>query len=201
MSELFETSLGHLYPYLVSEWYQPMNGGVTPFMIKPKSNISFFWECSDCKVVYPATPANRASGTGCSKCAKVKKLTQEEFVERVALKFPKIKVRGTYTSMRDKVECECERCGLIWSPTADTMLFGSGCKTCSTKDAADDKRLPEDEFRRRVKEKSPSIIILGKYKSASERIECRCGVCQYEWSPRALFFIAFLKKMLMNLSY
>ncbi|MBR4291066.1 MAG: hypothetical protein IKT52_10595 [Oscillospiraceae bacterium] len=100
-------SLGNLYPNLVGEWHQPSNGNITPFMVKPKSNVPYFWECPDCKEIYPAPPANRIKGTGCASCAGVKRLTQEEFETKVHANHPNLKLLGTYHNTQTKIECQC----------------------------------------------------------------------------------------------
>ena len=178
-------SLGMLYPGLVSEWYQPKNGKITPFMVKPKSNVSYYWQCPECDEIYPASPASRTNGSGCAVCAGVKRLTQEEFEKRVHERFPKIEVLGEYINMDTEVKCKCHECNHIWDPKPPSVITGAGCPKCWKKADADKKRKPEDVFLKEVKKKHPNIKIMGHYLGANEPIDCECMTCHEKWSPKA----------------
>lgn len=41
------------------------------------------------------------------------------------------------------------------------------------------------EFISRLKDINPNIIVLGEYKSSSERIKCQCKICGHVWNPQA----------------
>lgn len=180
-----EKSLGKLFPALVGEWHQPSNGNITPFMVKPKSNVAYYWKCPACGEIYPAPPANRIAGTGCASCAGVKKLTHEEFEHRVHENHPNINLLGKYQSSAERVKCQCTICGQIWNATTQSITTGKGCKKCWNKSMADQKRKPHDVFLKQVKQKHPRITILGQYENSHSEILCRCDVCGNEWSPIA----------------
>ena len=180
-----EKSLGRLFPGLIPEWHQPSNGSITPFMIKPKSNVSFYWKCPDCGVIYEATPASRTNGTGCAICAGVKTLTQAEFLKRVHKNHPTIIVLGEYKNAKTRVKCKCSVCGTIWNPIPQAVTTGVGCKKCWEKRMAEQKRKPEALFIEQIKSKHPNITVLGKYINSNGRVPCRCNVCGHEWSPVA----------------
>ena len=40
-----------------------------------------------------------------------------------------------------------------------------------------------DDFKIMLKDKQPSVSILGEYKSAHDRIECKCNICNHVWNP------------------
>ena len=66
--------LATLKPNVAKEWYQPLNGDLTPDKVTLGSNKKVWWQCSDGHVwqacVYSRT---RAKGTGCPVCSgKVK---------------------------------------------------------------------------------------------------------------------------------
>lgn len=183
-------SLGILFPELVGEWHQPSNGNITPFMVKPKSNVSYFWECPDCGDIYPAPPANRIKGTGCASCAGVKKLTHEEFERRVHQNHPNLILLGKYQNSTERVRCECMTCGHTWDATPHSITTGKGCKKCWNKVMAEQKRKPEEAFLEQVKLKHPRITVLGKYENSHTEIQCRCEACGHEWSPIAQSLIS-----------
>ena len=66
--------LATLKPKLANEWYQPLNGTLTPADITPGSNKKVWWKCSDGHVwqayVYSRT---RRRASGCPICAGVVK--------------------------------------------------------------------------------------------------------------------------------
>ena len=66
--------LATLKPALASEWYQPLNGDLTPSDVTPGSNKKVWWCCSDHHVweayVYART---RYRGSGCPVCSGVAK--------------------------------------------------------------------------------------------------------------------------------
>ena len=42
-------------------------------------------------------------------------------------------------------------------------------------------KLTQEEFERRVHEKHPSLILLGKYQNSTEQIKCQCTTCGQIW--------------------
>lgn len=42
-----------------------------------------------------------------------------------------------------------------------------------------------EDFKEMIKEKLPNIIITGEYKTAHDRIECKCSICNHTWNPLA----------------
>lgn len=57
-------------PALATEWYQPLNGDLTPADVSPGSNKKVWWRC-DAQHVWKAAIYARAkkNGTGCPVCA------------------------------------------------------------------------------------------------------------------------------------
>lgn len=63
-------SLAEKYPELAAEWHPSLNGDVRPDMVKPKSDIKYYWICPVCGNEYEASPGHRVEGTGCPDCAR-----------------------------------------------------------------------------------------------------------------------------------
>ena len=57
-------------PALAAQWYQPLNGALTPEMVACGSSKKVFWKCSDGHV-WPAVISSRAGQQkcGCPVCA------------------------------------------------------------------------------------------------------------------------------------
>ena len=112
-----------------------------------------------------------------------KKKTHEEYVAELAIKNPNVEIIGTYGGNRKKIKHRCLRdnCGYEWLASPHDILCGCGCPKC----AGNIKRTHE-EFVEEMKNINPYILIIGKYKNASTKIECMCLIngCNHIWSAR-----------------
>lgn len=108
------------------------------------------------------TPNNHLRNRGCFKCSKIKKLTQEEFIERA-----KIVHKGfydytkvNYINHKNKVTIVCPKHGEFLQNT-NHHLRGNGCSKCSSYISK-----PEIEFLNYVKlpdtTENRQVKILGK---------------------------------------
>uniref|UniRef100_UPI00359CBA0B zinc-ribbon domain-containing protein n=1 Tax=Collinsella bouchesdurhonensis TaxID=1907654 RepID=UPI00359CBA0B len=115
-----------------------------------------------------------------------RRMSTSEFKRRVAEIDPDIEVLGEFTRQRERILCRCRRCGKEWSPYADSLLHGHGCKSCKLKkswESADTnrhKRTPA-EFREEVARLNPSVIVLGDFEGLKSRVLCKCEKCGLEW--------------------
>ena len=69
-------SLEERYPEIAAEWHPTLNGTVTPDMVKPKSDIKYYWLCPICGNEYDASPGHRIEGTGCPECGRKKRIAK-----------------------------------------------------------------------------------------------------------------------------
>lgn len=60
----------------------------------------------------------------------MRKLTQEEFEEKVHLLLPDITIVDFYVNKRTRIKVRCNKCGNTWTPIADSLLRGHGCSVC-----------------------------------------------------------------------
>lgn len=111
-----------------------------------------------------------------------RKYTTEEFKRIIASINPDIEILGEYTASANRIRCRCKTCGKIWDPKANDLINGSGCRKCADKRKGLRQRLSENEFLSRV---PPSIEVLGKFTTTSERIKCKCKICDNIWEPYA----------------
>lgn len=96
--------------------------------INGKSKIKC--ECLICGHNWESTGLSISKGIKCPICIGFK-ITQEIFEERVRKSNPTIKVIGSYTSSKNRVQCECSKCGCNWNPiAADLMYSKNGCPKC-----------------------------------------------------------------------
>ena len=69
-------SLEERYPEIAEEWHPSLNGTVNPDMVKPKSDIKYFWICPLCGNEYEASPGHRIEGTGCPDCGRKRSIAK-----------------------------------------------------------------------------------------------------------------------------
>lgn len=63
----------------------------------------------------------------------MKRLTHDQFVDRIKNKNPTIKITGTYEGSKKRIKVQCMTCGNKWSPIAGSLLAGHGCPECGKK--------------------------------------------------------------------
>ena len=71
--QVINQSAGELYPELVIEWDDELNGNLTPYMFKPHSDFKAHWVCKKCGYKWETTIGHRVYGTGCPKCYRKSK--------------------------------------------------------------------------------------------------------------------------------
>lgn len=182
---LLDKSLGSLYPEISAEWYQPRNGDITPFMITPKNNNSYYWKCKKCSHIYPSVVSNRTAGHGCPKCAGQYRRSSDEFVKEINEINPNVEIISSIQNTDSKVAIRCKKCGTTCVLNARSLLNGAGCKQCNYTKLHNDRVMPEAEFINRIAKINPNIEITGKFINAGKRIACRCKQCGHTWAPIA----------------
>ena len=77
-----------------------------------------------------------------------------------------------------------------WKARPYTLLKGIGCPECGRINAAKNHTRTHEQFLVELKEKLPTIKVLGTYTKVTERIEVECEVCGKKWSPLAYSLIS-----------
>lgn len=70
-----------------------------------------------------------------------------------------------------------------WSARPETLLKGIGCPLCGRIKAADTRKRTHEEFLEDLSKVNKNIVVLGEYKSVTERISVKCSECGKEWQP------------------
>lgn len=106
-----------------------------------------------------------------------KRKTNEEFLDEMHEKHPKIKVNGLYRGAFEKVECECLICGNIWDgvPKEMTGKRLHGCPKCGISKRNDAHRISNKEFLEKLeKTHNGNIVALEDYVNAKTKIKFKC---------------------------
>lgn len=106
-----------------------------------------------------------------------RKITPEEFRERVHQLNPHIQVIGDYRATKYNVKCRCEVCGYEWMGNPQNLLKGHGCLQCSGS-----RKKTTEEFIEELRLINDKIQIIGEYENAHTKINCKCRKCNHEWS-------------------
>lgn len=104
----------------------------------------------------------------------MKKLTQEEFEERVFEALGnKVSILGKYKNSKTKIETKCNICGYIWKTNPHTLQNGHGCPRCSN-----NLRKTTEQFKKEVYDLVKNEYeVLGEYKSTHTKIRMKHNIC------------------------
>ncbi len=85
--------------------------------------------------IWITSPASALQGSGCPLCDAIRKshskmLSEEEYIDRLLVVNPNLKLIGKYQGMHNLTEHKCLKCGKIWSALPTNLLAGHGCQ-CS----------------------------------------------------------------------
>ena len=84
----------------------------------------------------------------------MRKLTHEQFLEKLSNVNPNIEVLGTYVKMTVKIKCRCKIDGYIWDVIPNSLMRGLGCPKC-----AGNNRKTHEEFVAQMHEINPNIEV------------------------------------------
>jgi glutaredoxin len=140
-------------------------------------------KCKKCNHTWESVPRNLLTGYGCAKCAKVKKLTHEEFIERIKNINSNVEILGKYEKIDIKILTRCLVCKHEWNVTPSKLFNKRGCPECAKKVRGKKRALKHEDFVDRVTLSNPNIEILGKYEINERRIKLRCKKCNTIWNP------------------
>ena len=116
--------------------------------IYQKNILPIHCKCSVCGYEWDPTPKMLLAGHGCPQCSKCRKLTNEEFIERLKNhnpNFGKFSLIGEYDGMSKRIKCKCHICDTEWYPRANELIrAGSGCPSCSGHIIYTNKRFLDD---------------------------------------------------------
>lgn len=132
-----------------------------------KSNVKVKIKCNKCGGVFEQTPAMHLSGNGCSICNPPhKRLTHEEFVERLLKTHPNLEVLSEYNGKDRKITVRCKIHDHTYETTPHRLVQGANCKYCY-----DDRR--GESLRRDVDDlvKNLNIVHSNKYQFPNIRNE------------------------------
>lgn len=106
------------------------------------------------------------------------KLSEDDFLKRVNITSPNIKVLGEYINSKTPIEVECLKCGRKWSTAPANLFMGKGCINCFNYEKRGKSRTKtHQEFIKEIYNISPLIEIQGEYIDTHHKIQWQCKGC------------------------
>ena len=139
------------------------------------------YKCLKCGYINSKRAGNLIAGHGCPICTHAGKIPHEEFVKRIKLKNPTIKILSEYYNSETLIECECLICKNKWKTMARNLLRGHGCPECNMSNP----KLTTEQYKFQLEKINPNIMIIGDYTGNGNKIKSRCLICGHEWFPIA----------------
>lgn len=117
-----------------------------------------------------------------------KKLTHEEYVNRVKKRNPNIEILSEYKGKNKNITKKCLVCGTISEVQAGTLLVSNGCVTCGIEKVRKANLRSEEEVIKEIHDFNPNVEILSEYTGVDNKIKCRCKIhnIEYESTPYVL---------------
>lgn len=112
---------------------------------------------------------------------KSRRLTTEEFKQKLFSINPNIEFLGEYTSSQKISKCQCKICGHIWNTNPNRLLQGVGCPNCWNLRRGQSLIYSHEYFVQKLHTINPNITVLEPYTKGNIKIKCNCNQCNYEW--------------------
>lgn len=147
-------------------------------------------KCKTCNHEWQANAGNLLRAHGCPLCSAAKcsrNLSKEpsQFKSKLAKISPHIKIEGTYTNSKTKIEARCTHHNLNFQARPGDLLRGGGCSECKKERIRIANRKTNAQF---VKEFSNTgncnVELIGPYINSKTKINVKCKTCKHEWALR-----------------
>ena len=112
------------------------------------------------------------------------KVTNEDFVQRLAAKAPNIEPLEQYKGGHVNILCRCKICKHEWMVRPSNLLSGKGCPLCAIKRNTLRQTKSQVDFLAELAQNNLTVDALGQYQNAKTKLLFRCKKCAYEWSAR-----------------
>ena len=110
-----------------------------------------------------------------------RKITTKDFISKVKKINADITILGEYKSSSERIKCQCNVCGHIWNPLANTLIQKRGCPKCKNKSNAERLTLSQEQFLEKLKVTNPTVKPLDEYINSKTKIKFQCMICNHEW--------------------
>lgn len=106
-----------------------------------------------------------------------RKVSEQEYLERMKKQHPNIEVLGKYVNFKTKVALRCKKDGYEWEATPNKSLnCNCGCPKCGGS-----LPLTHNDFVNQMKEINSNIEFESTYVNDCTKIKCHCLICDNRW--------------------
>ena len=95
------------------------------------ANTPITVRCKQCGYEWNASPSNLKNGSGCPRCKRKLKKTNEQFIQELSEVNSFVEPLEEYVGAHTKIKVRCEKCGREWFSSPNTLLRGNGCRICA----------------------------------------------------------------------
>lgn len=172
-------NLAVIFKHLADEFHPTKNGDLTPYNITPFTAKKIWWKCRKCNYEWKAKVCNRSNGRGCPSCGGQKRISHEEFIQKVRdLVGDEYEVLGEYRGVNKKVKMRHTKCENIINVIPYNFITKRiRCIYCSGNVKKDTKT-----FKRQVYDLvGDEYTVLGEYINRKTKIKVKHNLCGYEY--------------------
>lgn len=148
------------------------------------SKTKILCQCPKDGYKWEVIPGSLLQGYGCPKCGGNKQRTHDDFIEELLIKNPNIEPMEQYNNSSAKIKFKCKIHGAVWETTPNHILnAGTGCPKCGEERRVKNRTKTHDQFAKELFLINPNIELIGKYKGNKSKIDCKCRIDGFKWSP------------------
>ena len=111
-----------------------------------------------------------------------KRISNKDFINRIAEINPKITIIGEYKGSKTKVLVQCNTCGYQWYSLPCNLYKGHSCPHCYRESITK----THEQFVKDASINNPYVDIVGKYINNVTNIDVRCKHCDEIYSANPL---------------
>lgn len=137
---------GKLSDDLFRERLNEYNPNVEPLEEYKGRHVKIRCRCKIHNQEWSTAPGELYLGSGCPKCyteriRKALSWSKDEFILHLEKVNPDIEVLGEYINIQTGIECRCKKCGYVWYPKPNNLLYGkvTGCPKCQSYSKGEDR--------------------------------------------------------------
>lgn len=142
-----------------------------------KSTDKIKCKCKKCGYIWDKTASNIINGSGCPSCSNLKRMTHNEFEDKLYKLKPNIKLLGEFKNTRTKIQVKCINCKYTWDVVANTLLNTQcGCPNCSG-----NGEVTIDDFIESLKKHNLKLIESVDSFTSKTNMLVKCNICKSEF--------------------
>ena len=149
-------------------------------------------KCSNSGDIFYPCLYNLVKNNSCCKQCGIKKVakasvekSKKNFINKLHLKSPHIKVLDEYVTKTTKLKCYCKKHNKYFYKAPQELLLNYGCDECHKEAMSKIMSYTNEEYIKMFNSKVMDIELLSEYKGMTKKVNLKCLKCGFEWSALA----------------